>query len=125
MAKQMGKWVDQVIGQGFQKYRPAEPWSPAINLYEDETHYCVVVELAGIDAEQIELRAEGRKLTLRGVRNPPGISKSAGRVHLHHMEIDHGPFNRSLELPEDVDADQIEAWYKFGLLWIQLPKKAS
>ena len=76
MAKQMGKWVDQVIGQGFQKYRPAEPWSPAINLYEDETHYCVVVELAGICTKDIEVNVDPdrRILTVRAV-----ISRSFSR----------------------------------------------
>lgn len=123
MAKQMGRWVDQVIGKGFHKYSPDEAWSPAINLYEDDTHYCVVVDLAGVIAEEIELHPDGDVLVLAGYRQTPGVSEATGNVRLHHMEIDHGRFSRSLELPGDVDTEGIEAYYKSGLLWIRLPKK--
>jgi len=123
MAKQMGKWVDQVLGPGFHNYCPDEAWSPPINLYEDETRYCVVVDLAGVKAEQIDLRTEERILVLSGFRRPPGVPEVSGRVRLHHMEIDHGQFCRTLKLPTDVEVDLIEASYKSGFLWIHLPKK--
>lgn len=123
MAKQMGQWVDQVLGQGFHKYRPDETWSPMLNLYEDDTHYCIVVDLAGVKPEEIELHPEAGTLVLSGYRPTPGMSDASGNVRLHHMEIDHGRFCRTLELPADVDIDRIEAFYKTGFLWIRLPKK--
>jgi HSP20 family protein len=126
VAKQVGRWMDQVLGPGFRKYSPGESWAPAINLCEDETHYCVVVELAGVTAEEIDLQTEGRKLILSGFREAPGLPESGGNVRLHHMEIDHGVFSRSLELPTDADmedADRIEAVYRLGFLWIHIPKR--
>jgi len=123
VAKQMGKWVDQVLGPGFHKYCPGESWSPAVNIYEDQTHYCVVVDIAGVKAEQIDLRTEKGMLVLSGFRRAPGVPEVTGRVRLHHMEIDHGQFSRTLQLPTDVDADEIKASYKSGFLWIHLPKK--
>ncbi len=41
----------------------------------------------------------------------------------HLMEIDHGPFLRSVEVPSSVDVEAINAKYRSGLLWILLPKK--
>ena len=122
MARQMGQWVDQVLGQGFHKYRPEETWSPMLNLYEDETHYCVVVDLAGVKAEEIELHPETDTLVLSGYRPTPGISDASGNVRLHHMEIDHGPFSRTMELPDDVMSQEVEASYRQGFLWIRIPK---
>lgn len=124
VAKQMGKWVDQVLGKGFHKFRTEETWSPAIDLYEDDTHYCVVVDLAGVVADEIELHPEGEMLVLSGYRPTPGVSEATGNVKLHHMEIDHGRFSRSLEIPGNVDPDRIEAFYKSGLLWVRLPKRS-
>ena len=124
ITKHMGEWVDQVLGTGFHKYRPSEAWSPTINLHEDETHYCIVVDLAGVEAEEIDLRPEGNILVLSGYRQSPGVTEATGSVRLHHMEIDHGQFSRSMEIPQDVDVDRIEAFYKQGLLWIRLPKKS-
>ncbi len=122
VAKQMGQWVDHVLGRGYHKYCPEESWSPAIDLYEDETHYCVVVDLAGVEADEISVHTEGRMLILSGYRQPPCISDPRGSVKLHHMEIDQGQFCRPLELPADIDSDEIEASYKRGFLWIHLPK---
>ena len=122
-ASQVGKWVDKVLGPGFNKYSPAESWAPAINLYEHETHYCVVVDLAGVKHEEINLLTEGSRLTLSGYRQTPGVPELTESAQLHHMEIDHGQFYRSLELPRDVDSDRIEASYKCGFLWIHIPKK--
>ena len=123
IAGQMGKWVDQVLGPGVHKYCPGESWSPAINLYEDKRHYCLVVDLAGVEPAKIDLRVEDRMLVLSGHRSPPCVPKVTGRVRLHHMEIDHGAFCRSLELPQEVDSDLIKASYKSGLLWVYLPKR--
>jgi HSP20 family molecular chaperone IbpA len=39
------------------------------------------------------------------------------------MEIDHGPFVREVELPDDIDHEAIRATYRVGLLWIELPKR--
>jgi HSP20 family molecular chaperone IbpA len=41
------------------------------------------------------------------------------------MEIDHGNFSRDVELPEDVERDQISAAHRTGMLWIELPKKKA
>jgi len=124
MARQMGKWMDHVLGPSFSKYSPDEAWVPAINLCEDESGYCIVVELAGVEAEEIELNVQNGKLTLSGHRSVPGSDEVHGSgAHIRHMEIDHGRFSRTIELPCDVDVDRIEANYKGGFLRIHMPKR--
>ena len=53
---------------------------------------------------------------------PFGPAAGEGRVRVHLMEIDHGNFNREVELPADVDKDAIAARFDNGLLWVKLPK---
>ena len=47
----------------------------------------------------------------------------ARAVAVHLMEIDHGTFCRTIEVPANVEQDQIAANYHLGMLWITLPKK--
>ena len=124
MGKQMGRWMDQVLGQGFQHLCHSDTWRPAINLCEYETHYCVIVDLAGVKADEIDLRAEEGALVLTGERAMPAEPKVKGDVRLHLMEIDHGRFYRAVELPKGVDIDAIEAFYRNGYLWVRVPKTA-
>jgi len=128
LAHQMGKWVDQILGPGYHNFCPTEAWSPAINFYEGQTHYCLVADLAGLGTEEILredfLRVEKGQIIISGVREAPGLDGPKGPMRVHHMEIDHGRFCRTLALPEDVDLDRIEASYRGGLLWVRMPKRA-
>jgi HSP20 family protein len=128
VSRQMNKIIDQ-INKGYYNFVPNETWTPAVNLYETETAYLVCVDLAGVDKEKIDLTVVDQRLRLRGTRTVP-IHPDASegelaqkRVKVHLMEIDHGGFSREVELPHDVEHDQITANYRNGLLWIELPKK--
>ena len=121
MARQMSRWVDQVLGKGF--HGEAGVWTPAVNFYEGEKYYGIVVELAGVDPEKIDLRVESGMLTICGQRATPALPEDRRAVRLLMMEIDHGNFSRSLKLPPDADEDSVSASYRCGYLWIRLHKK--
>ncbi len=116
-------WVDSILGPVFHKYRPLRPWQPAINIYEDTAGYCVVVDLAGIRTEEVDLRVENDQLILSGQRPTPKPKAPERHFRMQLMEIDHGAFHRTLKLSEDIDADGISASYKSGFLRVRLPKK--
>ena len=122
LGKQMGRWMDQVLGQSFQHYCHSDSWRPAINLCEHEKYFCVIVDLAGVKAQEVDLRAEEGMLVLSGERQMPSEPESKGEVRIHLMEIDHGRFHRAVELPPNVDIDAIKAFYRNGYLWIRIPK---
>ena len=124
MARQMNQWVDKVLGPGFHRYCPSEAWVPAVNLYEYKTHYYLVVDLAGMRTEDIDLRVDEKKdvLIISGRRLSPGTPEVEPNVQLLLMEIDHGPFCRSIELPSDANPAKIHANYRNGFLWIRIPK---
>ncbi len=87
----------------------------------DPPSFTIVVELAGIDPEHITLTATDGALVISGER-PREICE--GRVY-HQIEIEHGPFERVVRLPDDVDLSQAEARYERGLLTIELPVAAK
>ena len=73
-------------------------------------------ELAGIQATDIRIDATSTSLSIRGVRRRP---VEARRVL--QLEIEIGPFERHLQLPEEVDVAQATARIEHGLLTIVLP----
>jgi HSP20 family protein len=96
-------------------------WRPAINAYRCRDRFTICVDLAGTTKEAIQILVERRRLTLRGNRpslEPGGDCPGQGVLA---MEIDHGPFERILDLPSEVDPDRTTAEYRQGVLWIELP----
>lgn len=122
LEKQFRKLADQVFGQGYHGYSSGEAWTPAVNLYEDDVSYHIVVDISGVDPENIELESSGEDITIRGHRPTPQPPQSQGCLRLEHMEIDHGRFCRTLKLPQNVDVEDITAVYRSGQLLISLPK---
>jgi HSP20 family protein len=84
---------------------------------QDPPEIHVVVELPGVDPEQVELVTVGRTLTISGVRERPHLPPA----RVQQMELEYGPFQRQLQLGDDVDAANASATYERGLLRIVLP----
>lgn len=127
--ERMNRWVEQVLGPDYRRYCARRAWTPCVNLYEDVDSYYVVVELSGIEADKVELRVENNNLVLEGRRATPRPEACPGcdeiplrKLRTHLMEIDHGQFSRTLQMPEAVDRDRTEASYRNGYLWITCPK---
>jgi HSP20 family molecular chaperone IbpA len=77
----------------------------------------VVVELPGVDPGSVQLVASERALVVAGSRARP---QPAG-AHYHQVEIEYGPFQRRIELGEDVDTGRATAVYEAGMLRVDLP----
>jgi HSP20 family protein len=95
-------------------------WTPSLDMFETDDAVVVVLDLAGVDAEQTEVQAEPHRLTIRGVRKP----RPASNEHFayHTLEIPYGRFERVVRLPPGLDTDAAQANYRDGLLQITLPK---
>ena len=130
LQRQMQRLMDS-MQKNFFNFCPSETWTPNVNLYESEQAYLVVVDLAGVDKEKIDVVVSEQKLMLRGQRLVPTLPEVEGegetrppvKLRVHMMEIDHGPFCREVELPADVAHDRISAAHRNGLLWVEIPKK--
>jgi HSP20 family protein len=82
---------------------------------DDPPRFCVVVELAGVDPEQVNVYADAQTLVIAGERS------RSRRGRYFHMEIEYGAFQRRIELGEDVDPTRATATYERGLLRVVLP----
>ena len=92
---------------------------PAVDCFvtSDPNQLVVVVELAGVDPESIEIGVFERTLTIAGQRARPRVD---GQVY-QQAEIEYGRFERKLPLEHDVAASSASAVYESGMLRITLP----
>jgi HSP20 family protein len=118
MRREMDELFGDVLGRaGLARRRGG--FSPAVDVIygSDPPRAIVTAELAGVDAAQLDIEIEGRKLTLSGVRGP---SDTEGDVY-QQVEIERGKFRRTVELIGEVRVEEARASYEDGMLRIELP----
>ena len=71
----------------------------------------------GFALDDVSLEIRGRVLVISGERK---ARDTEGRVY-QQIEIEHGPFQREIQLGVDVVADQARATYEDGILRVELP----
>lgn len=95
---------------------------PPIEVTETDDAIRVTAELPGIEEKDFELNLEGDVLTLRGEKRAESEEEKEG---VHYREISYGRFERRVQLPAEVDADNAQAEFKNGRLVVTLPKVAK
>lgn len=122
---QLGDIAFELTKVQFTQFFGTHSWQPAINVYRFDGCMKVCADLAGVDKDTIDLRVEPGRLVLRGRRAMPQPGAAEGKcVQVLTMEIDHGPFEREVLLPTDVEINEISARQENGLLWISLPLRS-
>ncbi len=94
-------------------------FAPSINISENEKQFMIDVEIPGMEKEDIDVNLENRRLTISGERS---FESEENGTEFHRVERHYGSFNRTLQLPESVDEESIEATYKNGVLSVKVNK---
>jgi HSP20 family protein len=94
-------------------------WAPAVDLYEDRDHLVVKAELPGMKKEDIGISLHEGSLVISGERK---VETEDGEGENSRSERFFGRFQRAVELPKAVDANNVTATYKDGILTVNLPK---
>jgi HSP20 family protein len=95
---------------------------PPVDVYQTDTHVVVLMEIAGIPEEEIEVEVDGRSMTITGERK--ALSGPVPRAYFQ-MEIANGAFRREILLPSEVNPENLRAVYKDGILEIALPRSEA
>ncbi|MDQ4045521.1 MAG: Hsp20/alpha crystallin family protein [Chloroflexota bacterium] len=96
-------------------------WRPPVEVYETDDELVVLVELAGVVEDDIEVAVDDSVMTVRGERRP---TDCADRRTIHTMGIVYGRFAVDVFLPFAVDSDRAEASYEAGILRVNLPRSS-
>ena len=93
-------------------------WVPNTDVYATDNGLVVKVELAGMRSEHLEITVEGNRLRISGNR-PDGCR--AAKASFLVMEINYGPFESEIELPDGYDLSKAKAIYVNGFLRVDVP----
>ena len=93
---------------------------PAVDVYEDAQKLVLKLEVPGIRREDLDIRVEGRTLTVKGERKFETAEKEE---NFHRIERRYGSFARTFTLPATVNTEGISATSTDGVLSISLAKK--
>jgi HSP20 family protein len=123
-------WLQEQINELFQespRWMPSRGLfertiSPAMDVIESGDSYTVECELPGMSQKDIDVSVAAGVLTIKGEKKG---SHSSNNNRIYRKETWEGSFQRTLALPQDVDADKVDASYREGVLRIVLPKKES
>src|SRR5262245_572877 len=94
-------------------------WMPAVDMVDEKDEIVVKADLPGLDQKDIEVTVHDGTLTIRGERK---AEKEEKKDDYYYAERSYGSFLRSLPLPAGVEADQVKATFKNGVLQVHLPK---
>jgi HSP20 family protein len=93
------------------------PWQPPADVYRTSEGWLIKYELAGVRPEEVRLTARGRTLTLSGQRRDVRFEHTQ---QSHSLEISYNRFERSLELPCEVERLSVVTDYRDGMLIVRL-----
>ncbi len=90
-----------------------------LDVYESDDEVTVRASIPGVNSDNIDISVMGTTLTIKGEKSEDREEKK-GNYHLR--ERHYGTFQRSVNLPSQVNVDRAKAEFKDGVLTLTLPK---
>ena len=97
---------------------PARVFLPMADIYETQNALSVILEMPGVEKNNVEIRVEDDVLNVKGQLD---LSKYQGLLPLY-TEYNVGHYARSFQLSSKIDQNKISAELKDGVLFLTLPK---
>ena len=113
---------EDTLNRFFNESPAARPWTPSVDIAEDENALTLTADIPGVKLEEIDLKVEDGTLTFSGKRD---FVKKEERGAYHRIERSYGAFQRAFALPDTVDVEKVVAAYDNGVLKVTLPKKEA
>lgn len=90
---------------------------PPMDLYEKDGKYVLELAVPGYDSKEIHAEVNAGTVTVTGSHAETAEKKDA---KFYRKEIRKGTFTRTVTLPQDIDADKVDAKVEKGLLTLTL-----
>lgn len=94
-------------------------WRPSVDLTESDEEFRLTAEFPGMSADDVDVEVQEGDLILRGEKE---LKEEKEEEDYHVTERSYGEFYRRFSLPASVEADEISAEMKDGVLTVRLPK---
>jgi len=96
-----------------------EEWTPSADISETDKEYLIKAVLPEVSREDVKVELENGVLTISGERKQEKQAKGENEIRIESF---YGNFSRSFALPENIDAKNVRAESKDGVLKVHIPK---
>ncbi len=115
MPGMLGRWPRTFESNGKNLF----DWSPSVDISETETEFLIRADLPAVKKEDVRITFDDGLLTISGERKQKTENKTEKP---HRVETLYGNFSRSFSLPDNVDAANIRAESKDGVITVHVTK---
>jgi len=92
---------------------------PVADIFEDDDHVVVIMEVPGVVPESLDLQIQGSRLRVSGRCRRSQVGPGERFVRLERTD---GAFSREVVIPLEVAADEPAAELQDGVLSLRVPK---
>jgi HSP20 family molecular chaperone IbpA len=92
---------------------------PAVDIFEDESGITLQADMPGVSRERLDIQIDGESLTITGHAEIP----VPDNMDALYADIRSTRYRRSFSLSRELDADNVSATLKEGVLTLRIPKR--
>ena len=102
---------------------------PSVDIMETEKSYVLEAELPGLDEKDIQVRLDGRNLTIESKKveedkkEEGEVKGREGNYLIQERRV--SSFSRTFKLPENANPEEVSASFKNGILSLEINKRAE
>ena len=94
-----------------------ETWTPKCDVFETEEKFIIILDLAGVEKEDIKIVSTNEYIKISGIRK---FNITNPNICYYNMEIDSGQFERTIPFPDSkFKQDSPKVVYEKGFLTIE------
>jgi len=123
--KSVNDEISSILNRHFDSYYPDYDFSETekmvmpVEVRDKEKEYDIRAELPGVKKEDLDISLNDGFLTISAVKTE---EKNEDEKYCKKSEFSYGEFSRTIQLPQEIDADNIDAKLEHGVLKIVAPK---
>jgi len=111
---------DKELEKFFDVFSKSDYYAPACEILDEEKNFTISLDIPGLRKDEIEIEVKDNHLHVTGERK---AQEGQTRENVLRSERRYGKFSRVFSLPQNVNAEAIEARFENGVLDIRLPKE--
>ena len=107
-------WIDFAGTENFTSH-------PSVNIKENDDNFELELAAPGLSKADFNVHIDNNLLTISA--NKEASTEETSAITYKRREFNYGNFQRSFQLDDSIDTENIGANYKNGLLFVNLPKR--
>jgi HSP20 family protein len=115
--REMDRFLDNLVAH--REELVSNGFTPAAEIDSDADNFYLQLEVPGLTPEEIDVQVSVYSVVIDGERQKQKNVQAQG---VNQSEFRYGKFHRTINLPEKIQIDRVEAKYEHGILKLTLPK---